>query len=200
MQIKQISFNDYKRTVNTINTSGVHTSITNIQNQDSFERANLPSFKGYKVDKQKFNILNQPDSSLTELAEIFHKESDKNIEKACKVRYSNFFIDFFTESGKEKYKIAYKKFMPFVKEAREHAETVNSEIDEIKNQIENNETTKEMTEELEKLLMEKIRLENASKKVDKYFWYEDSVSDSSSSSTDRPMWGPYESDEWQFRM
>ena len=51
----------------------------------------------------------------------------------------------------------------------------------------------------EKLQKEKERLEDQVSLLYKYYWYE-SEPDYSSSDNDRPMWGPYEDDEWQYRM
>ena len=129
MYINSVNLNHYQTTLQLNNfQKHMHRNTMSGNTVDRFTKMSAPSFKGYTVNKKKFNILNQTDTSLNNLAEVFYNESDTDIKKACEVRYSNFIADLFADSGKEKYKLAYQKFMPYVEKTREHAQNTENRI------------------------------------------------------------------------
>ena len=67
------------------------TIMTNKQNNnsDTFQKSALPSFKGYCVNKKLFNIIGESDDKLKTLAEVFYKEPDSQIKKACETTILN---------------------------------------------------------------------------------------------------------------
>ena len=124
MQVRPISSIKYS-TINN-NDSRNKTFLMNktVYHSDTFQKKITPNFKGYKVNKALFNPLNGSDKDNRALAEVFHKESDTQIEQACKTRYTNF-IGYTSNS---KFEQAYKEFMPHVTEVRKHAQIVEQDI------------------------------------------------------------------------
>lgn len=124
MQVGPISSTKYSPVNN--NGSGNNAFLINKSeyHSDTFQKKITPNFKGYKVNKALFNPLNGSDKDNRALAEVFHKESDTQIEQACKTRYTNF-IGYTSNS---KFEQAYKEFMPHVTEVREHAQKVEQDI------------------------------------------------------------------------
>ena len=123
MQISPINFKNYsKQNNNKLNTMQTNFNTKNMT--DCFVKTLTPSFKGWCVDKKKFNILDQSDDNLKNLAEIFHKQSDTEIENACKTRHTNF-IGYTSKSKSEQ---AFKEFMPHVNKVRKHSVQVEQDI------------------------------------------------------------------------
>lgn len=124
MQVSQILNAKYRFAYSSNYTS--RTIMTNKQNNnsDTFQKSALPSFKGYCVNKKLFNIIGESDDKLKTLAEVFYKEPDSQIKKACEIRHTNF-IGHISSSKAER---AYNEFMPHVNKVREHSQQLEQDI------------------------------------------------------------------------
>ncbi len=84
--------------INTYNykkSTGVNRTATSTIGHDSFVLSSKrPSFgDGWKVDKEKFDVLEASDTRLEYLGEVFRKASKQQIEQACKKKYGGLFFD-----------------------------------------------------------------------------------------------------------
>lgn len=167
MKISAITTNIYKS-----NPLMKENSVSNIISStapDSFEKKmSRPSFGDYCVDKKKFNVLDDSYSQLKSLGEVFHKASDSTIENACleRYRYKNFFSDIFAENGTETYMQAYRNFLPYVQDERNHKSSIINEINNLEAlALKGDSNIGEQKLNLKRGFMALLEIENNGKKV-----------------------------------
>lgn len=169
MKIKAIDTHKYQKklrpnnNINKLQTNMIQNSVL-----DSFTKASSPSFSGYfpVVNKKEFNILNQPESKLIELAEIFHKTSDNDIKTACDERYSHLITEMFKNENDKERALAYEKFMPYVEKVREHAQDVEDKISNLNKIAAKGDSNLYKQEDiLSKTFFELLKIEQTGRKI-----------------------------------
>ena len=104
----------------------------------SFKGSSVPSFSSLRRvwDKKKFDPLNAPDSTLDELAEIFHNEFKykSSIQSAAEERYPEGFLEslFMDDNYKKKINIVIDRLYNRVQKVVEHKEKLLNEAIELK--------------------------------------------------------------------